>query len=270
MSDSLSAPYFYHFYKDADPTGWGDTIGTTERNINFVLAHYGFIMFNLLNVFWIIGFEGYIFRNLSRNILHQIVLVGCISQVLSCASSLIRYNINDEFGHWAVIGTVTGNASFFFLNSAVSVVFVKGIGGSDRRQTVWKIISGFWFVYTTASSIISTIWWDTVRFEYFRPTVPISIVYAVIAMSYCLVRFQKCTMTIDPSVIAKDTMERLLKILIGLNIISFALMSQRMTLFLYPLTGWTFTVCVIFTKYAGQIEVVRSNPTGEGSDLLPS
>jgi hypothetical protein len=112
---------------DDDAGAYDLKLGSDRRAINAAASHFGFFMFNFINVSYLLFIEGYALRNIDRgsgkNFLHLLCLIGCAYQICSCITSMTRLNLNDEFNSfWANGGTIFGNMGFALCNSAVSVV----------------------------------------------------------------------------------------------------------------------------------------------------
>ena len=130
----IETPYVNIF----DTSGDDDTavlelpLGSDKRSINFAVSHVGFFLFNFINIAYLVVIEGYALRNLSKNFLHKLCLIGCACQLCSCITSLQRYNTNDEFDSFlGNVGTIFGNIGFACCSSAISVVWFHG---SDNRN----------------------------------------------------------------------------------------------------------------------------------------
>jgi len=232
---------------------------TAERDINFLTGHEAFFLANFFNVAYLVIFEHYVFRTLTKNFNLQLVLVGCATQAFSCYTSLTRYNINEEYGGWAIAGVFTGNAAYAFLNAAITVLFFDAATGR-RGHMVWTIVMGVIALWLTASSILSYIHWEDVRFDIFRKTVPISEAYFLACVIYCLVMIKKKKVEAASMTLPVEIMERLLWVIIAIVVVVFLLQAQKMPLTTYPNTGWVFSVTVIFFKFAGNLSF--NSPTG--------
>jgi len=57
-----------------------------------VLGHFGFWVFNVTNVLYLVLIQGYVFGRLQRDILLKLALVGCLFQVISCSASIYIFN----------------------------------------------------------------------------------------------------------------------------------------------------------------------------------
>ena len=244
-------------------------LGSDRRAINFEASHFGFFMFNFINVSYLLFVEGYALRNIGRghgkNFLHMLCLIGCACQMCSCITSMTRYNINDEFNSfWANGGTGFSNMGFALCNSAVSVVW---FANSDNRNKYWLITGIFWIVAHNVNSVYSYTKWDEEHFNPFRPMVVISAVYQTIAMGYCLFSIKNGSISVNPAVASKDQFSRLCQILIGINVVGLVLCLQKMPMFIYPETGWIYATCVVFCKFLGQMDFASST-AGETAALL--
>jgi len=55
--------------------------------------------------------------------------------------------------------------------------------------------------------------------------------------------------------------------MITVNVIALFLCTRAMPMFLYPETGWIYCTCVVFCKFAGQMDFAKPSG-GERSALL--
>jgi len=222
-------------------------VGTEERNMNFLTAHVMFFMHNFLNVMYLLLIEGIVFGNLRKNRLLRLALCGCTIQALSCMTSIYRFNINDEYGPWAIVGVFTGNAAFAFMQSAVSIVFVAT---SNNRGTLWRLLIAAWFMHNTASSFVSWWFWDQFRFQLFQFTTVVGLAYQLLAMIYLLYLIKRGFVETK----SMDFMVRLLIVLITVNVVWLFIGKFRsMPIFMYANTGMMYTTCVVFVKFVGEL-----------------
>jgi len=244
-------------------------LGSDRRAINYEAAHFGFFMFNFINVSYLLFIEGYALRNIGRgagkNFLHLLCLFGCAFQVCSCITSMTRYNINDEFNSfWANGGTISGNMGFAMCNCAVSVVW---FANSDKRSKYWLLTAIAFLVVHNVNSVLSYMFWEKLHFLTFRPMVGVSALYQIAAMIYCLYSIKKGSIHVNPKVASKDQFARICQVLIVINVLASFLTSREMPMFLYPETGWIYTTCVVFCKFLGQMDFAAAS-AGETSALL--
>lgn len=253
MTD-FDPPFVDFFVKDNDLP-----FETAERDVTFLAGHEAFFLANFFNVAYLVIFEHYVFRTLTKNFTLQLVLVGCATQAISCFTSLVRYDIDEEYSGWAIAGVFTGNAAFAFLNAAITVLFFDAATGR-RGHMVWTIVMGVIAVCLTASSILSYIYWDDIKFDIFRLTVPISELYFMGCLIYCLVMIKKKKVEAASMPLSTEMMERLLRAILAITVVAFLLMVPRIPMVTYPNTGWVFSASLIFFKFAGNISF--NSPTG--------
>jgi len=241
-----------------------------ERNINFLLGHYGFWLFNVVNTLYLIFVEGYALQTLKKNRLHQNLVAACFVQILSCMCSLTRYNANIEFSFWGKLGTLTGCIALQFLCAAVTPVFFLNSNESVKWE---KIISWITAIMLTTVIFLTYIKWEdnipARAFSYFQPFVILTTVYHIGAFGYAWYNLKKDTITIDPSIIGKEEFQRLLIVLVCANVLILTIkLGTGIPWALYTLTGATYTNVIVFTKYAWQLERTPSPSNSGASSLL--
>jgi len=268
----METPYINPFDTagdDDDGANYDLKLGSDRRAINFALSHFGFFMFNFINVSYLLFIEGYALRNIGRgagkNFLHLLCLLGCSCQMCSCITSMTRENINEEFDlFWSNGGMIFSNMGFALCNSAVSVVW---FANSDNRNRNWLIMATVWIVVHNVDSAYSYMVWEQRHFIPFRPMVAISAVYQTVAFGFTLYLIKKGSIRVNPVVVSKDQFARLCQVLITINFVALALTMLKMPIFLYPETGMIYATCVVFCKFLGQMEFAAST-AGETSPLL--
>jgi len=241
-----------------------------ERNINFLLGHYGFWLFNVVHVLYLIFVEGYALRTLKKNRLHQNLVAACFVQILSCTCSLIRYNTNDEFSVWGKLGTLTGCIALYFLCAAVTPIFFLNSNESVKWEKIISWITAILFTTVMFGTYIK--WEDNIptrAFVYFQPFVVLTTVYHTGAYGYAWYNLKKDTITIDPSIIGKEEFQRLLIVLVCANVLILTIkIVLAFPWALYAITGATYTNVIVFTKYAWQLKRSPSPSNSEASSLL--
>jgi hypothetical protein len=236
--------------------------GVPGRNANFVVSHSIFCTFNVLNLIYLILFEALTFRRLGKNHLLKLAFLACFFQMNSCFTSIHRYNIDDEYGLYAKIGVVTGLAAYVPFNTTyLHLIF-------QRNTKAIRAGIYFWIVVVIAIGYISLTNWETVRFSYFRTFIGISTVFHVVALIIGHRSFKHGSIAIDESIVSKETMLRMFKVLIGLDTISLvasALLGKP--ILTYPGTGCTYTVMVIAMSFVGRMDFMTSEGLSN-SDLV--
>lgn len=256
----IETPYFDIFAVDNDNDLPMDS---DKRAMIFAVSHFGFFMLNFINVSYLVLVEGIALRNLGKNFLHKMCLAGCALQICSCFTSMWRENINDEFSKlYANGGTFFSNFGFALCNSAVSVVWFHA---SKNRIKWWTITTIGWLLFHNVDSVISYMTWDEKHFWAFRPMVVIATVNQTIAMIYCFIQVKKGAIVVNPDAASKEQFERICLAMIAANATALGLASLSMPMFRYPQSGWIYTTCVVFCKFAGQMDFAKTTFKSEGT-----
>ena len=72
-------------------------------------------------------------------------------------------------------------------------------------------------------------------------------------MEYCLYSVRKGTLGLDGAGMTQQQMEKILHVVIVLNIYCIVMALQFMPVFTYPLSGLAFSINVVFCKFVGQM-----------------
>eukprot|EP00593_Proboscia_inermis_P003418 CAMPEP_0171299628 /NCGR_PEP_ID=MMETSP0816-20121228/8467_1 /TAXON_ID=420281 /ORGANISM="Proboscia inermis, Strain CCAP1064/1" /LENGTH=279 /DNA_ID=CAMNT_0011775579 /DNA_START=104 /DNA_END=943 /DNA_ORIENTATION=+ len=256
----IEAPYFDIFATAGDVGVLELPLDSDKRAIIFAVAHFGFFMLNFINVSYLVLVEGIALRNLGKNFLHKMCLAGCALQICSCFTSMWRENINDEYNaFWSGGGTFFSNFGFALCSSAVSVVWFHA---SKNRIKWWTITAIGWLLFHNVNSVISYMQWDEKHFGPFRPMVVIAALYQSIVMIYCFVQVKKGAIVVNPEAASKDQFERICLTMIAANVVAIGLTLLNMPMFKYPQTGWIYCTCVVFCKFAGQMDFAKTTSFG--------
>ena len=228
----------------------------------FVVSHVIFCMFNILNLIYLILFEAFTFRRLGKNHLLKLAFFACFLQMTSCFTSIHRYNIHEEYGVYAKIGVVTGLAAYVPFNTAdLHLIF-------QRNTKAIRAGIFFWIVVVIAIGYISLTNWDAIRFDIFRTFIGISTFFHLVALIIGHRSFKHGSISIDESIISKETMLRMFKVLIAWDTIVLVVnVAFKKPIFIYPGTGSTYTVMVIAMTFVGRMDFMTSEGLGN-SDLV--
>ena len=242
------------------------------RNSAFLIGHCGFFLFNFLNVLYLILFEGIAFGRLRQNFLSKLSLLACFTQILSCITSIHRYNINEEFGPYGLAGTGLGILAFTPFNIAYLYLFFNN-RNNHRRRFIGAGIA-FWIVIGIACFAMTYINWPEEAFKYFQPYVVLSSVWHIVSNIRGLRAHQKGEIRIDESIISHHVMNKVFGVCIFLEIVTSVCAAMGLPVLTYPATGMTFTICVIVMVYAGRMDSMNedssgSSVEGEGQESSP-
>lgn len=216
-------------------------------------AHLIFCMFNVLNITYIVFFEGCVYGRLGKNTLTKLALVGCFAQMLSCMTSIHRYNIYDEYSDWGRLGTLFGLIAYFFVNVGYLYMW--------KRKCVLVIGTLFWLVVASYVGYKSEVNWDEEHFDTFRKFVGGSSLYQVIANVSGWIAHSRGAIKLDPSILSYQQMNRLFLVCIFLGLSGLVgTIVCGMPMVSYPASGATFSIFVIIGGYVGRMDFM----TGDG------
>eukprot|EP00531_Pseudo-nitzschia_arenysensis_P005387 CAMPEP_0116137326 /NCGR_PEP_ID=MMETSP0329-20121206/12191_1 /TAXON_ID=697910 /ORGANISM="Pseudo-nitzschia arenysensis, Strain B593" /LENGTH=277 /DNA_ID=CAMNT_0003632239 /DNA_START=66 /DNA_END=899 /DNA_ORIENTATION=+ len=242
-------------------------IGTAKRDVAYMMGHEFFFLCNAFNVFYILVFEYYVFRRLQKNYLLKVVFAGCLLQALSCITTLIRYNMGEEFNWWAIAGVFTGNAAFGCINAAITVIFC------EKGSKPFYIIVGVFATLLTISSVYTLIKWEDVKFDLFRMSPAISLMYNIAGLIWAVVKINKAESEEANKWIIKlfgyerETVKRLTVSLLTIAVVCMGILMSKTTLITYGATGLGFfCVSVIFFSHVGYVPEEEFYGKGEDKE----
>ena len=235
-----------NFWVDAEPEG------TEGRNGAFLVGHLVFFMFNFLNVCYLTLFEGFIFQRFRKNPLLKIAFFACVVQICSCITSIHRYNIDDELGIYARIGTLLGIVAFTLLTFPYLYLIFQRNTKAIRFGMCFLVVAGIacWFVGQAN--------WETKHFTYFRIFIGLSIFFHIVALTIGHKSLKDGSISIDASIASKEAMLRMFKVLIFLDVMSLTGGLLGKPILTYPFTGVAYSVMVIAMTYVGRMDFMTA------------
>lgn len=259
------------WYEDETPPG------TMLRNVPFLLGHSGFLMFNLINIFYILVFHGYVLRRLKNNFLMKMALLACIVQVFSCLCSIHRYNINDEFGLWAHYSNAFGLSAFAILNFIILHIFLNANRNKYFHfnpfdmELFEKLKVGYvtvgatiWTALAMAAWTIGRINWEMEDFKFFRIYISLSTAHQLLSYILVLRAVHKGKVGLPEDFpVSNEILKRVLISAIGLVLLAIGGASTAMPVFQYPATGLTYTVMVIVVSFVGEMDFMIDEDPAE-------
>lgn len=219
-------------------------------------------MFNVINVSYLIFFEGYVFGGLKTNLLTRLALISCVFQLYSCVTSIRRYNIGDEYDVDGKVGVATGLIAFSFSNIAYLYVALN-------KKATTKVVCAFSFFLLLLSCAIMYFmlqqWVDVPRPPFFKMYVGGSAIFHAICNLCCLSAHKKSEIKIVSSIITYDQMNRLLGTCVFLELLAASAVISKLPILIYPGTGSTFSIMVIVMTFVGKMDFMTGSETVTGS-----
>jgi len=232
-------------------THWRNEPDGLYKNIHFAVAHFGFFLFNAINIVSILIFHGILLKSWSRNLLVRIGFFACLFQSLSCVCSILRYVQMDEYGYWAHWGNWMSLIAYSFFNITIWHVIL------NRRQTdslIW-IGSIVWIGLAVLCGVVTYTFWETKDFLYIRVFFGLSTAHQLFAYASFWWEFRKGTIRLpDYFPCSKDFVSGTMIVAMVLVVFSLICAKSSMILFQYPATGLTFTVMVVVVSMVGEID----------------
>jgi len=246
MNSTITYPIVHWLTtKDADE-------GSQDRNTSYLIGHLGFFLFNVLNVLYLICFEGVAFGRLKQNYLLKFSFVACFVQIFSCVSSILRYNINEEYGIYGEMGSYLGLTAQTAMNFGYLYVLFNR---NYRKYLVPAVV--FWAVVALVTFLMTSSSWDTINFFYFRKFIALSAVNAFFSILLALVAHSKGDITIEASIASYDQMNKIFGVCLFMQFVCLFAAFRGHPVYQYPATGMTFTISVIINTYVGRMDFMN-------------
>jgi len=198
-----------------------------------------------------------------------LTLGAAVFQMASCYSSVKRYNINDEYGHWGKFGTVTGLTAFAFVGSAsirmmaMCLLFPKN---ETFGKKVWIFSSGAWALVGAGVFVYSMANWEEVYFEVFRQFVGLSNMMLIVSLGIMTVSLRGGNLVCGG--MENDVLKRLYAVLFCFSVVAMGLaLKTEAPMFQFPSTGFNMSLLVIAAKYAGTMKITERGTAGESQSL---
>mmetsp|Transcript_13260 Transcript_13260/g.27811 ORF Transcript_13260/g.27811 Transcript_13260/m.27811 type:complete len:262 (+) Transcript_13260:319-1104(+) len=226
--------------------------GSDTYNIAFLVAHCGFFLFNFVNFCFLLLFEGYATKRLWSNRASLWSLAAHLIQLISCMSSIHRYNINDEFGFWARFGTWTGITAFMF----IEVPYLYLLFFNDTRKV--SIGMAVVVVFGIASIALSELHWDRDHFKYLGIFGGATIAIHVVALLRARRHLKQGLFTLENGFLSQDTMVRVYEVFVLVICACFSLGPLTgIPILKYPSTGMVYTICMLNSICMGRTSFMK-------------
>eukprot|EP00536_Pseudo-nitzschia_multiseries_P017945 jgi/Psemu1/53326/gm1.53326_g len=225
--------------------------GTIYRNALLMVSHFGFLTFNFINAMFLLIGEGYVTGKLRTNRAAQFSLAAHVTQLASCATSIHRYNISDEFGVWARIGTISGTVAVVLMTT----VYLHLLHFNNAK----RIKKSAAIVGAVAAGVIYVSYknWKEDNFKTFRFFTLAFISFYIYPMWKARKALKNGEFTLDEKFVSADTMVRAWDALIFLTLLP---------VFTYPMTGLVYSICMINAVCMGRMSFMQDgNDSGSGS-----
>lgn len=232
-----------------------------ERNITYSVAHFGFLIFNVVNVLVLLLWQGYVTKRLWSNPVAKWSLASHIFQLLSCSTSLYRYNHDDEFGSAAILGVSTGLIALNCMNFA----FLHLLFFNDTTKI--RIGMFFWTILAIVVYELSEKNWEKLNFLFFRAFLGVSILTMPPIMWRARKALTNGAFTVEEGFMSRDAMIRVWDVLIFLDCVWFANVPLGNAIFTYPATGMVYMVCMFNSICVGRMSFMTETSSTSGERL---
>mmetsp|Transcript_23944 Transcript_23944/g.66345 ORF Transcript_23944/g.66345 Transcript_23944/m.66345 type:complete len:204 (-) Transcript_23944:1711-2322(-) len=191
-------------------------------------------------------------------------------QLVSCLTSLRRYNINDEFGYWAGAGVVTGVAGVFIMN----IVYLHLLFFNNTKKIKWGIV--FSAALSVLVLLLSYRYWSKHNLKFFRVFLAVSIISYNIPMWTARKALMNGAFTLEENFLSVDVMVRVWDVLMALDSLWVVAVATSLPILVYPITGMVYTLCMINAVCMGRMSfmqgdggIVKDRSSGASCERLP-
>jgi len=238
---------------------------TPEYFTCFMLAHSCFLLVNVLNLSYLFLFEGFVFERLQKNLPHKIACVSVFLQIVSCFTSIHKFNIMEEFDNiYAAVGGVAGTVSI----GLMSIVYLYCASFDRDNRNYFKAGMAFW-VISCALAVKAS--FDPTSFTVFRMFGMLSVTWFIAAKIRILLSYKKGDIHIESSIASHDEMSKILLVCIIVDV-AFLLITvlHKLPAIAYTGTGIWYSTMIITASYAGRMDfMMDQDNTPLGGDAGP-
>eukprot|EP00536_Pseudo-nitzschia_multiseries_P018742 jgi/Psemu1/316245/fgenesh1_kg.3029_\ len=177
--------------------------------------------------------------------------------MLSCYTSIKRFNENDEYGIYGLLGTYLGTAGFVLMITSYGyLLFQNNIQKIKVWSAAWTVLG----LYICAKTKID---WEEVRFVPFQQF----IVLTIAAEIFITLHARKCLKEgkIMSDVMSTDLIARFWEVLIALLVIPTLLTAAKLPVLSYPGTGVIHSCCMVNSMLVGRMSFMTDTRTGASS-----
>lgn len=235
----------------------------SNSNTAFLIAHCGFALFNVVNVSFLILFAWIAFGRFRQNFLLKLSFVACSIQIISCISSIHRYNIRDPHGFWGLFGAAAGMIAFVPWN----IAYLYLCFNTNHRRFI-RAGSVLFILIAMVDFIPLYILFDKVQFLPFQIYCAMSFLWQVVAMGFGYRAHRRKEIRIDASILSYEAMNKTFAVCIFLHILGMSLTYTRNAILYNPATGLLYTNFVILMVFVGRMDFMNqaSSPIEEGGE----
>jgi len=238
-----------------------------ERAMSQLASHIFLLTNVLVNVAYLIFVAGFGTGSLKKNFLQQLALLGALMQIGSCANSIHRYNIGDEY-NFAIgnAGAAFGFASGVFQNIAISTIWFHG---STNRKMKWIIFSICWALVSCLAMYLELKNFEKSNFFWFRVINEQNGPYTMLCCYFTYRGLKNKKISIDPNIISHSAVTNLFMVLALFQLAWFLANATGQLIYIYIGGGMTFMTVTVATHFMGNFNDYYDSPVGgEGQPLL--
>ena len=221
------------------------------------VGHTVFFLIDLLLFSYLVLYEGFIHRRWSRNRFSQIITIGIVSQMISCITSIIRYNIDDPYEY------ITTYLSVFGLSGGMTTLNICGIYlfFHINHQKYLKPVAASMILIATALSAFVCMFLDTVKLAPSALFTLLCVLWQTVSIISAFVAHKKRKLV--GGQLDHDTMTRLFAISLLIHCMAFLCLLTNWPIFRYPATGLFYLNFVILGLSVGSMDFMQCQQVKE-------
>jgi len=230
-----------------------------------VLGHFGFLVFNITNVLYLVLIQGYVFGRLQRDTLLKLALVGCLVQAISCSASISTFNEVNSISANLIAGVcgIIAHASMDIAH--VFLFFRREHGKFIKFGTGCIVVVAIYYMIGLNVHLSDIANGKGASAGGMAPTdfFIASTIWQLVAVIKFRFDFSKKEIQYEDnsSRMPRETFLKLLTVIVVLEVISIAFEMSGIWVLAFAFSGFQYSLSVSIMIYVGTLDFM----TGEGS-----
>jgi len=233
-----------------------------------VLGHFGFLVFNITNVLYLVLIQGYVFGRLQRDTLLKLALVGCLVQAISCSASI--YTFNEAISADLLAG-VCGIIAHASMNIAhVFVFFHREHRKFVKFGTGCIVVIAIYYMIGLNVHLSDLANGKGASARGMAPTdfFIASTIWQLVAIAKFRFDFTKEEIQYedDGSRMPRETFMKLLTVIVVLEVISIAFEMSEIWVLAFSFSGFQYSLSVSVMIYVGTLDFMTGGSNAYGDE----
>jgi len=231
-----------------------------------VVAHSLFLLFNVINVSYLVLVQWFALGNLKGSSVLKLTLAGCFLQQLSCIPSIIRWNTEDPYGIWGYPSACFSAFSRVPIDIAMLYVcFNKDYKSALKKGTV------VWVLFGTVLAVLTIKNWDgtSKSFSIVKLYGPIDVLYRLVSAWRLRSAHDKGHVSNSDPNVSPDQMGNIIVLYMILEFTTLIVEAGVVgTLLKISASGIHFSAALLLMLYVNKMDFMNATSTsGGGGDV---